>query len=130
MVHDLDEQVELVAGRDGAAKLGFVDAEEIHQTRRRVERLARVGQDAADLRERFDDEHPGKNGAAGEMPGAPPLVVADHLVPGDALAGDELRHAIHHHERIAVRQDLEDLRDVDLHGPICAFTHSLRFVAR
>ena len=44
-------------GRDRAAELRLVDAEEVHERARRVEGLARVREDAADLRERLEDEH-------------------------------------------------------------------------
>ena len=52
-----DLEIEAVARRHGAAELRLVDAEEVHERARGVERLARVGEDAADLRERLDDEH-------------------------------------------------------------------------
>jgi hypothetical protein len=35
-------------------------------------------------------------------------------VPADALAGDEIGHAVDHHERIAMRENFENLADLDL----------------
>ena len=49
-------QVQLVARHDRPAELRFVDAEEIEKAGRLVERLARVGEDAADLRAERDGD--------------------------------------------------------------------------
>src|SRR5262245_56241757 len=54
VMHDRDLEIEAIPRNDGPAELRLVDPEEVEEAPRLVERLARVGQDAADLSQRFD----------------------------------------------------------------------------
>ena len=113
VVKDGDLEIEPVARRDRAAELRLVDAEEVHERARRVEGLARVGEDAADLRERLEDEHPRHDGPRREVPLEPGLAHGHALVADDALARHDVRHAVDQDERPPVRQDLQDAVDLD-----------------
>src|ERR1700687_2516371 len=53
VVGDRDFEIQPIAGRDDPTELRLVDAEEVHERARRVERLGRVGKDPPDLREGF-----------------------------------------------------------------------------
>ena len=100
-------------GRDRTPELRLVDSEEVHQRARGVERLGRVGEDAADLRERLEDEHSGHDRPRREVPLKPRLSHRHALVADDPLARHHLRHTVHQHERPPLRQDLQDAVDFD-----------------
>src|SRR6266542_92368 len=85
VVHDFDVQIEPIARHDGMAKLGFVDAEKIHEARLGIEWLGNVRENAANLGERFENEHAGHDGPAWEVALKPWFVDGNRLVPVDAL---------------------------------------------
>src|SRR5258708_39487425 len=90
-------EIEPVSRGDRPAELRLVDAEEVHERVRRVERLARVREDSADLRERLDDEHARHDGAGGEGPPQPPLAPPYAPWTHHSLARPPPRPALHHH---------------------------------
>jgi len=112
VLNHLDVEIEPVAGGDRVAKLGFVDAQEVHQAGGRIEGLGGIGQDAADLCQGFDDQNARHDRAMRKMSLTPGLVGAHHLVAANALAGHDVRHAIDHHEWIAMRQKTQQPLDV------------------
>ena len=113
MVQHAHLEIETVPRRDGPAELRRVDAEEVHERIGRVERITRVREETADLRERLEDQDAGHDGAPREMPEEPRLVHRDAFVPANALVRHDLRDPVDQHEGPAVRQDLEDPLDVD-----------------
>ena len=110
-----DFDAELVAGHDGAAEAGGVDAGEDRQLGGALfggvfgEQERRAG-----LRDGFDHENGGHNGEIGEVAGE------ERLVDGDVLERDDAGFALHFDDAvdeekwIAVRQDGHDFEDV--HG--------------
>ena len=66
--------------------------------------------DRARLRHRLDDQDAGHDRAPGKVTREVPLVGANGLPGDDALAGLELGHLVDQEERVAVREDLFDLR--------------------
>ena len=112
-VEDGDFDAELVAGDDGAAEFGGVDAGEDHELVLAVGDLGEQ-QRAAGLRDGLDHQDAGHDGVVGEVAGEV------RLVGGDVLDGDDARLALHlddavdEQEGIAVREDGHDLDDV--HG--------------
>src|SRR5579883_578982 len=105
---------EPVPGNDGAAKFAGVDPRQI---RRLSRELARLEDDAASqLRERFDHVDAGQERVAGKMSREDGLGRGDVLVAQGPHAGLELDDAIDQQNRIAVRQNLRDLPDVEFHA--------------
>src|SRR5688572_7728816 len=125
VVDDAHLEIESISRNDGPPELRFVDPEEVEKARRFVEGLARVREDAADLRERFDDEDAGHDRILREMTLEPGLVHAHALVAADLLVRDDVGHAIDEHERPAMREDLEDLLDVELGALRASLAHSI-----
>jgi hypothetical protein len=103
-----DFEIEPIAGRDRTAELRLVDAQKVHERIGGVERLGCVREDAAYLRERFENEHPGHDRPQREVALKPWFSHAHALVPGDALARHDLRNAIDQNERPSMRQNLQD----------------------
>ena len=69
--------------------------------------------DRARLRHRLDDQDAGHDRPPGKVACQIPLVRANGLPRDDALAGLELDHLVDQEERVAVREDLFDLRFVE-----------------
>ena len=83
--------------------------------------MRELGQQAAGLRQRLDDQHARHDRVLGEVTVEERLVDADILVGANGLAFDiQLGNAIHQQEGIAVRQVFANL--VDVHHVRKAFT--------
>ena len=74
-----------------------------------------VEPDRGDLGHRLDDQHPGHDRVSREVALKELLVERDVLDPDDPLALLELQDAVHEKERVAVREDLQDLGDSYFH---------------
>src|SRR5690606_29853989 len=123
----LDEpgvKLEQATRLDRRPKLGVFDRHEIDQlaTAREVERLHR--ENAGRLRQRLDLQHARHDRPTGEVPLEELLVEADRLDRPNLLVDAQIGDLVDEKERVAVRQGLENLRDVvgargrDLaHGP-------------
>ena len=116
VVNHLDEEVEAISRHDGVAEFRFVDAQEVHQTIRRVEGIGSICEYAADLGQGFDDEYARHDRSIGEMTLKPRLVVRHHFVPVDADSRHDIGNPVDQHEREPVREDLQDSSDVEREG--------------
>ena len=110
-VHDGDFDTELVAGCDGAAEAGVLNAGEDHKLGVAVGDLGEE-KSAAGLGDGFDHEDAGHDGVAGEVALKKLLVDGDVLDGDDALARLHLEDAVDKEEGVAVRQEGHDFEDV------------------
>src|SRR5215469_5271648 len=110
-VDDSDLDAELVAGDDGFAEAGFVDAGEDHEL---VVAVGDFGEQerTAGLRHGFDGHDAGHDGVVGEVAGELRLVGGDVFDGDDALLALHLDHAVDEQEGVAVREDGHDFDDV------------------
>src|SRR6478752_5505877 len=104
----LDEQG--VARQDGAAPFDAVRAHEVTDFTG-ILRLA-AHEDGGDLGHRLKLQHAGHDRVAGEVAGEIRLVDGDVFHSGALAVTEAVDDAVHHQERIAVRQDFEHLVDV------------------
>ncbi len=73
-------------------------------------------EEAARLRQRFDDEHAGHDGDAGEMPLKERLVEADAFVRLDVFPIHDFVNPVHKQERIAMGEKVQNPADVERYG--------------
>ncbi|CAM2159508.1 hypothetical protein PT2222_50347 [Paraburkholderia tropica] len=114
-------QDELVARFHHALEARAVDAHEVVQRVLEVLLLFREREQRGGLGQRFENHHAGHDRTLREMAREKGLVDRHILQRLDALVRLELDDPVHHQERIAVRQQREDLVDVeveffDVHG--------------
>ena len=102
-----------VARHDGLAELALVDGhEEDRAWPRRRRAWCATADRARRLRHALDQQHAGKDRLAGEMPGELRLVERDVLDADAGVVAVDLDDAVDQQERVAVRQQLQDLLDV------------------
>ena len=65
------------------------------------------------LRERLEDQAAREDGCAGEVPGEEGLVVGHALERARALAWLDVDHPVEQHERCAMRENAQDLREIE-----------------
>jgi len=107
----VDLEAQLVAGYNGAAKLGALNAGEDHQLFFAVGELGH-DDDGAGLGHGFHHQHAGHDGKTGEV-ALEERLVDGHVLDGyHALGGLELDDAVEQQKRIAVGQEIHDLLDV------------------
>ena len=112
-VEDGDLDAELVAGDDGLAKAGVIDAGEDHELGVAIVLGEFCEQKrAAGLRDGFDDENSGHDGKVRKMASEVRLVDGDVLDGDDAGFALHLEDAIDEEKRVTMRQDGHDLLDV------------------
>src|ERR671911_390950 len=106
--HLLEQALEgqLLARPDDALEANVVDPGEERELAAVL--LLDEHSDRAGLRQRLDHLHARHDRVAGKVPGA--VFLGDDLARDDARAGLELEHLVEQQERVAVREDLLDLR--------------------
>src|SRR5690606_23197996 len=103
---------ELVSGHDGPAELRLVDSHEVDELRRVALAEAMDAQRTRRLREALDDENARHDGVAREVALEEWLVDGHVLEPDGGLVAIHVEDAIDQEERIAMRQQLEQARDI------------------
>ena len=110
---DIDLDAQLIAGRNRAAEARALNSGEDQQL---VVAVGDFGeqQRRAGLRHGFHDQHARHNGIIGKMSAEKRLVDRNILNGDDALGADHLHHAIEQQHGVAMRQQLDQLADVEL----------------
>jgi hypothetical protein len=109
---DGDFDAQLVAGHDGLAELGALDAGEDHEL---LVSIGDLGKEkcSSGLSDGFDDEDAGHDRVTGKVSCEMRLVYGDVLDGDDALATIDLDDAVDEKERVAMRKNALDLENVE-----------------